>query len=195
MFLHEPVKYLMDMSDRPSIRHVLIWQVFSPVRHLWQPCSVQLQSHKWWHRVLLYVVDGSMMNSWVLYQDDCRHLGLAMKTRACFYKTLALDMIQPSVRAGRVATRGRNLQPRGALHRPEGHPVSGRNCILCHQRTRKFCGGCNGAFMCSPGCYVRIYTQLAFATRVFGRWCTVMCLRRGRSNGERTGWRMGCAND
>jgi hypothetical protein len=34
LFLHEPVKYLMDMSDRPPFRYVLIRQVFSPVRHV-----------------------------------------------------------------------------------------------------------------------------------------------------------------
>jgi hypothetical protein len=34
LFLHEPVKYLMDMFDRPSVRHVVIRQVFSPVRHV-----------------------------------------------------------------------------------------------------------------------------------------------------------------
>jgi hypothetical protein len=27
----------MDKTDRPSVRHVLIRQVYSPVRHLWQP--------------------------------------------------------------------------------------------------------------------------------------------------------------
>lgn len=38
--------------------------------------SVQLQSHKWWHRLLLFVLDSSLQNANVLYREDVQRVGL-----------------------------------------------------------------------------------------------------------------------
>jgi hypothetical protein len=40
-----------------------------------------LESHKWWHRILMFVVDSSTYNSFVLYKEDNESLGLPKYSR------------------------------------------------------------------------------------------------------------------
>ena len=64
--------------------------------------TMQLQSHKRWHRILLDVTDLTLTNSWTLHAADCYRLGLPMLARQLFHKKLALALIAPSVRVARV---------------------------------------------------------------------------------------------
>ena len=37
----------------------------------WNDYTAQLWSHKWWHKVLLFVTDSSLDNAYVLYKAYC----------------------------------------------------------------------------------------------------------------------------
>jgi hypothetical protein len=75
--------------------------------------TTQLQSHKWWHCILLDVLDLTLNNSWTLQEADCIRLGLLTYARQLFHKRLAVALMVPSMHVVRVPQRGRNLQPAG----------------------------------------------------------------------------------
>jgi hypothetical protein len=38
--------------------------------------TVALESNKWWHRGLTFVVDGSLQNAYIIYKEDIERVGL-----------------------------------------------------------------------------------------------------------------------
>ena len=123
-----------------------------------QEYSVQLQSHKWWHRLLLFVLDTSCQNAYVLYKEDANRVGLPVQSRLLWHYTLGMRLISPSLGGGALRGPHRQFAPPG-FHRIEGHPTSRRACVVCQKRTRRFCRGCAGAFMCENACYITVHTQ------------------------------------
>jgi hypothetical protein len=120
--------------------------------------TVQLQSHKWWHRLLLFVLDTSCQNAYVLYKEDAEQVGLPVTSRLLWHYTLGMRLVQPWLAAGALRGPHRQLTPPG-FHRIEGHPTSRRGCVVCSKRTRCYYRGCAGAFMCKDSCYITVHTQ------------------------------------
>lgn len=120
--------------------------------------TVQLPTHKWWHRLLLWTLDSSTLNSYLLYRADYENAGFPVWTRVLWHYTLAMHLVGPYFPGGHVRGRHRRLAPPG-FHRIEGHPSARRACVVCRKVTRRFCGGCAGQFMCDGACYVRVHTQ------------------------------------
>jgi hypothetical protein len=124
--------------------------------------TIQLWSHKWWHRPMLFVVDSSILNAYVIYVEDMRELGLPTLSRQLFHFNLGAALVEPYVTAARGSVR--NLAPRG-LHRVVGHEYDRQPCVVCGRRTRKFCVGCGGLFVHSGSCNVTLHTQPAVRAR------------------------------
>jgi hypothetical protein len=57
-----------------------------------------LESHKWWHRILTFVLDPSMHNSFVLYKEDSETLELLKHSLQLWLFTLAKQLVAPCVR-------------------------------------------------------------------------------------------------
>lgn len=131
-----------------------------------QEYSVQLHSHKWWHRLFLFILDSSLLNSYVLYAEDQRAIGMPSHSRALWHYELAMSLVQPVLQPNRVRGRHENLAPPG-FHRSEGHPTARRPCCVCGVRTRRLCAGCGGRHMCDGHCYIRVHTQPAFRLAIF----------------------------
>jgi hypothetical protein len=77
--------------------------------------SIQLQSHKWWHRLMLFVVESYLDNSHILHEADNWVVGLVVLTCQCFRYVLAQTLVGPFVRAQNIHGGVRNVAPRG-LH-------------------------------------------------------------------------------
>ena len=126
-----------------------------------QEYSTQLHSHKWWHRIFMFILDSTLLNAYVLYSEDQRSRRLQLFSRALWHYTLAESLTRPRLRAGRIRGPIRNLAARG-LHLSETHGRLRRRCVVCHSRTRRMCGGCAGQFMCEGRCYRVVHTQPAY---------------------------------
>lgn len=120
--------------------------------------SVQLQSHKWWHRLLMFVLDSSCLNAYIMYAEDGRRVGMPLYPRILWHYELAMALVKPFLTPALIRGPHRHFTPPG-FHRIEGHPSARRNCIVCGTRTRRYCGGCSGSFMCGDACYILVHTQ------------------------------------
>lgn len=117
-----------------------------------QEYTVQFRSHKWWHKLFMFVLDSSLVNTYVMYEAHCVELGLPVQSRLMWHYKFAYDLVKSSVMVGRIPNRVRNIRAAG-FHHSEGHITHRRMCIVCRKRTRRFCGGCFGAFMCGGGLF------------------------------------------
>lgn len=126
-----------------------------------QEYTMQLQSHKWWHRLLLFITDSSILNSYILYVEDLMAVGLPYDSRVVYQYRLAMVLVRERLDPNRLRGRHGNLAPNG-FHRSKGHPNARYPCVACGRRTRKFCGGCAANFMCESPCYIRIHSQPAY---------------------------------
>jgi hypothetical protein len=129
--------------------------------------TVALESNKWWHRGLTFVLDSSLQNSFIIYKEDAERVGLQLYTRQLWHYTLAKYLVEPFVRVNVPRSRIRILQHQG-FHHSERHADVRRHCIICRKRTRQFCGGCGGQFMCNPRCYVLVHIQPHYAAMIYG---------------------------
>lgn len=130
--------------------------------------TTMMASHKWWHKILTFVLDSSIDNSWILYRHDAEDLGLATQSRLAWHYNLAQQLVAPFVKPNIPRGRFRNLARRG-FHYSERHECLRRKCFVCGSRTRTFCGGCSGRFMCMKPCYVKVHTQPEYAAMAFTR--------------------------
>jgi hypothetical protein len=124
--------------------------------------TAALQSHKWCHRILTFILDSSLFNSYILYTADGESLGLPRHTRQLWHFNLARSLVAPFVSPNIPRGRFRTLARRGFHHR-ERHGTLRRRCIVCKSRTRQFCSGCGGRFMCPAPCYLKVHTQPEYA--------------------------------
>lgn len=123
-----------------------------------QEYSTQLHSHKWWHRIFMFVLDSQLLNSYILYASDQRALGLPVYSRLLWHYTVAEDLIGPRIYPGHIRGPIRNLAA-GGLHFSSGHPLLRRRCVVCGRRTRRMCTGCGGRFQCEGACFAAVHTQ------------------------------------
>jgi hypothetical protein len=56
-----------------------------------------LNSHKWWHKCLTFVVDSSLLNSFIIYREDATALSLGIWTQQLFHFNLAKALVAPLV--------------------------------------------------------------------------------------------------
>jgi hypothetical protein len=107
---------------------------------------VGLTSHKWWHRLLGFVVDSSAHNAYILYRHDAQAVGVPIFSRLLWLYKVGMALVRPYLAPG-------HARPSQApsFHRNEGHATLPRNCIVCN--------GCVGAFMYNDGCYICVHIQ------------------------------------
>jgi hypothetical protein len=60
--------------------------------------TAALQSHKWWHRCLILVLDSSLQNGYILYWEDVSQVGLPLYTRQLWHYNLARGLVAPFTR-------------------------------------------------------------------------------------------------
>jgi len=132
--------------------------------------SVQIMSHKWWHRLLFFIVNSSLGNSYVLYKADwaARHVKgrpKRQKSRADFHYAIASWLTAPAFQLGRTGG-SFNISNHG-LHECRSARTQRRKCRLCGRKQNRFCPGCNGAFLCQRICYRLVHTNARCASKIW----------------------------
>jgi len=128
-----------------------------------QEYSTQLHSHKWWHRIFMFVLGSQLLNSHILYACDCRALDLPTYARSLWHYIVDENLIRPRMNGGHIRGPIRNLA-RGGLHFSAGHAFLRRQYVVCFRRTRRMCLGCSGMFQCEGACYRAMHTQQGYRT-------------------------------
>lgn len=81
-----------------------------------QEYTGQLHSHKWWHRLLFFILDSSLLNAYILYSEDTRAVGLPLYARALWHYNLGMSLCTPLLQPAFISGSHRNLAPAG-FHR------------------------------------------------------------------------------
>lgn len=91
--------------------------------------TAMLNSYKWWHKCLTFVVDSSLLNCFIIYHKDATELGLGIWTLQVFYFNLAKALVALLVRVNVPHGRAANLGRRG-FHHLESHPEIHQRCVV-----------------------------------------------------------------
>lgn len=126
--------------------------------------TAQLHSKKWWHKILLFGLDSSIGNSYILYQEHCLANEVRPMSRLMYHYRVAMYLTTPGMRLGRTAG-SFNVQPNG-FHMPEDTGKKRGECLVCTRKQNQVCNACGGAYMCRKKCYKLIHTNPYWASKV-----------------------------
>jgi hypothetical protein len=121
--------------------------------------SCQVRSHKWWHRLLFFLIDTTIGNSHVAYKEICASLGKVPIDHMAFQEALAKETCEDWwVRRGCLS--------KWNMSRPELHILvktnKPRQCKHCGEnpRARYECAACGGVFLHEGTCFYKTHYSL-----------------------------------
>lgn len=132
--------------------------------------TAQIISHKWWHRLLFFILDTSLGNAYVLYKAHwlsrrSRRPRRKPMSRSKFHYDIASWLTAPSFRLG--LTGGRfNLKDHG-IHESVSAGTQRKKCKLCGRKQNHYCPGCAGAFLCAGECHHKVHTEAKYAAKIW----------------------------
>ena len=125
--------------------------------------SSQLRSHKWWHKLFFFILDQSVVNSYVVYSSAMETVGLKVPTHMQFNIALGKQLV-----AQWLTERPRTAACPPPRQRRPAKPVHShwksalrRKCVECGQRGCWYCPGCGNQWMCRQSCYHVIHERLS----------------------------------
>jgi hypothetical protein len=123
--------------------------------------SCQLLSHKWWMKLLCFILDQSTVNIYVIYLEGMEELGLKPLSYHQFLLRLGRYLIQPAIDL-RVAQQRQYPQRwhRGLGHGIPQHSRSRVHCIRCRKRCQYYCVPCGNVWMHLTPCYDLVHAEL-----------------------------------
>jgi hypothetical protein len=121
--------------------------------------SCQNCSHKWWHRVFLFLIDMTIVNMCIMYLDECKngeHPRTPM-THLQFQTTLCEHLLRGWKRRNRPAVAPSNgyCFPVESTHRLP--------CVVCKDSSKRvltMCWRCNKHMCFRKGCFVHYHENL-----------------------------------
>jgi hypothetical protein len=112
--------------------------------------SVQLRSYKWWHKILNYVVDQSLVNNYIIDRDRRQELGMPLVSPMKFNLRIANYLVCAHIRRKQSVVH----PPRHPKQPYEPEKNSRRQpCIVCGAKKKGYCVGCGYIWMCPIGCW------------------------------------------
>lgn len=122
--------------------------------------SAQLRCHKWWLKIFHFVVDQSMVNSYVTYIHEMEHLGLKVMSHLQFKIAVGKHLIEEALenRQRKKVQPGCVERRPGRTHAPS-HSKLKRNCVVCGHLQRWYCDACGKKWMCRDMCYFSHHKQ------------------------------------
>jgi len=95
--------------------------------------TAQLRSHKWWHRLLLFILDTSLGNAYILYKADAAaSMQKRVMSRVAFHYEVANWLCDLEVKPGRTAA-SFNRSDSG-LHYSVKHSRLRAKCVICGRK-------------------------------------------------------------
>lgn len=121
--------------------------------------SCQLSSHKWWKKILCFVVDQQLVNARIIHNECYEDLGMPLIDHMHFNMSVANGLLADTLKPprGLVRRAGRGARP------PCGpaHSTLRRKCVRCGQKQHHFCPGCDYIWLCTnKGCYTAHHEEL-----------------------------------
>jgi hypothetical protein len=121
--------------------------------------SCQNRSHKWWHRVFLFLIDMTVVNMFIMYSDECKngeHPRRPM-THLQFRSTLCEHLLRGWERRNRPAVPPSNgyCFPVESIHRLP--------CVVCRDSSKRIstkCRKCNKHMCFRKWCFVKYQENL-----------------------------------
>lgn len=115
--------------------------------------SVQLSSHKWWHKIFAFIVDQSIINSYILFNSEMEKLGLPVMRHMRFNLAIADDLIK-----GLLERAANPVSVKPCRHSPAvpcypDKEKRRRKCVVCGSKQKWFCPGCAFTWLCGYQCY------------------------------------------
>ena len=92
-----------------------------------------LESHKCWHRLLTFILESSMQNSFVMYKEDSETLGLPKHLRQLWLFMLDKQLVVPCVCPNIPRWRFSTLARRGFYYKKR-HKCLRCRCVVCRAR-------------------------------------------------------------
>lgn len=121
--------------------------------------SCQVRSHKWWHRLLFFLLDTTVGDCHVVYKELCKKLDKRPPDHITFQEALVKEMCNDWwVRRGSVSMWN--------LSRPALHMLvrtkKRRLCKCCGEkpRARYQCAACGGVFLHMDQCFYKTHYSL-----------------------------------
>jgi hypothetical protein len=125
--------------------------------------SIQLKSRKWWHKILMFIVDSSLGNAYILYCTHCSSHGIKSMSRAEFHYHIAGVLTDPMIKVG--CTCGLfNIQNKGIHYLAKADHKG--YCLVCSSNYSRICPSCNGGYLCEGRCYLLVQTQSKWAAYI-----------------------------
>jgi hypothetical protein len=122
-------------------------------------CS-QNRSHKWWHRVFLFLVDMSIVNMFIIYVDECKND--ETPRRPMTHMQFRMELCKSLLRNWR----GKNheeARPSNGYCYPTTSELRGV-CVVCNDgvtRPYTYCRNCGRRYMCFyKGCFQQYHDSL-----------------------------------
>jgi hypothetical protein len=122
--------------------------------------SIQMRGHKWWFKKFGFVLDQSLVNMFIMYQDRMIELGLRPLFHMLFNIQLARYLLQGAL--DRNARRTIQIpQPRHPRppHVPKPTKLR-RPCMHCGKPASYYCDGCGTKWIHNKTCYFIVHPNL-----------------------------------
>lgn len=97
--------------------------------------TCMLATKKWWHRILWFCFDTSLVNTYVTYKEHCQKYG-----------TIVLDHLSCQESVAMALIKEYKKQPKQRRPKVPAHSLFGkrrRNCVICGARQQFYCGRCD----------------------------------------------------
>ena len=121
--------------------------------------SVQTRDHKWWHRILLHLLDTSLVNAYILYRARMQKMGESVMSWVKFHYEVATKVCTSSVQRMRFIPHRVDIPNPDALHytlfstRGE-EKATRRKCIICGKRQQFYYPTCGDIPVCMGECFM-----------------------------------------
>ena len=131
------------------------------------------KTRKWWRKVFFWLMETSVVNSYLLYKQSVARPKSHLDYRRALVETLAVASIQQGPQRSRVGAPRKSLEPHPRLQQKPhfiAKSATDRDCVVCSRRGREtrhrtvyYCETCTTSpYLCPGVCFKRYQTLLNY---------------------------------
>jgi hypothetical protein len=119
--------------------------------------SCQVRTQKWWHRLLFFLLDTTVVNMWKLHTQQALILETRPLTHKSFQLRLAKVLASHHLRSRKCTSRFNRYD--ALLHMPMWSHLR-KVCVECHRRCQTYCPSCIGHYMHIGECWKAVHRPI-----------------------------------